>query len=68
MPDPTTADLPLLDKALEDEKASIRRLAAVYLGMIEDKSVLPYLYRALEDKSVTVRRTAGDCLSDLGFT
>ena len=67
MPDPTTADLPLLDKALEDEKASIRRLAAVYLGMIEDKLVLPYLYRALEDKSVTVRRTAGDCLSDLGY-
>ncbi len=67
MPDPTTADLPLLEKALGDEKASIRRLAAVYLGMIEDKSALPYLYRALKDKSVTVRRTAGDCLSDLGY-
>ncbi|RTR31120.1 virulence factor [Robertmurraya yapensis] len=67
MEDPTLSDLPLLDKALTDEKASIRRLATVYLGMIEDKGVLPYLYKALQDKSVTVRRTAGDCLSDLGF-
>lgn len=67
MEDPGVEDYPVLEKALEDEKASIRRLAAVYLGMIEDKSVLPYLYKALKDKSVTVRRTAGDCLSDLGF-
>lgn len=67
MDDPTLEDLPLLDKALLDDKASIRRLATVYLGMIEDKKVLPYLYKALQDKSVTVRRTAGDCLSDLGF-
>ena len=67
MDDPETSDLPLLDKALSDEKASIRRLAVVYLGMIEDTAVLPYLYKGLKDKSVTVRRTAGDCLSDLGF-
>ncbi len=67
MDDPELVDLPLLDKALQDEKASIRRLAVVYLGMIEDTSVLPYLYKGLKDKSVTVRRTAGDCLSDLGF-
>ncbi|MFE8702134.1 conserved virulence factor C family protein [Cytobacillus sp. FJAT-54145] len=67
MEDPTVEDLPLLDQALQDEKASIRRLATVYLGMIEDKQVLPYLYKALKDKTVTVRRTAGDCLSDLGF-
>ncbi|WP_101846782.1 conserved virulence factor C family protein [Halobacillus sp. Marseille-P3879] len=65
--DPTADDLPVLDKALNDEKASIRRLAAAYLGMIEDRAVLPYLYKALHDKTVTVRRTAGDCLSDLGF-
>lgn len=64
--DPTEEDLPVLEKALEDEKASIRRLATVYLGMIEDESVLPLLYLALKDKSVTVRRTAGDCLSDIG--
>ena len=67
MEDPTLADLPLLEKALEDEKVSIRRLAVVYLGMIEDVKVLPLLYKGLHDKSVTVRRTAGDCLSDLGF-
>ncbi|TMU86835.1 virulence factor [Bacillus sp. BHET2] len=67
MDDPTLSDLPLLEKALEDEKVSIRRLAVVYLGMIEDESVLPLLYKGLHDKSVTVRRTAGDCLSDLGF-
>ncbi|TYS18852.1 virulence factor [Rossellomorea vietnamensis] len=65
--DPELEDLPLLEKALNDEKASIRRLAVVYVGMIEDKMVLPLLYKGLKDKTVTVRRTAGDCLSDLGF-
>ncbi|MGM8215426.1 conserved virulence factor C family protein [Bacillaceae bacterium W0354] len=68
MPDPTVDDLPVLDKALDDPKVSVRRIAAAYLGMVEDKAVLPYLYKALKDKTVTVRRTAGDCLSDLGFT
>ncbi|MEL3974636.1 conserved virulence factor C family protein [Rossellomorea oryzaecorticis] len=67
MDDPNLEDLPLLEKALQDEKVSIRRLAVVYLGMIEDERVLPLLYKGLEDKSVSVRRTAGDCLSDLGF-
>jgi hypothetical protein len=67
MDDPTLSELPLLEKALSDEKASIRRLATVYLGMIKDEKVLPLLYQALADKTVTVRRTAGDCLSDLGF-
>lgn len=67
MADPSLDDLDVLDFALQDEKASVRRLATVYLGMIEDVQVLPYLYKALTDKSVTVRRTAGDCLSDLGF-
>lgn len=65
--DPTIEDLPVLDKALDDEKASIRRLATAYLGMIEDPKVLPYLYKALKDKAVNVRRTAGDCMSDLGY-
>ena len=64
---PSYDDLPVLEKALHDEKGSIRRLATAYLGMIEEPEVLPYLYQALKDKSVTVRRTAGDCLSDLGF-
>ncbi|WP_226035984.1 conserved virulence factor C family protein [Aquibacillus saliphilus] len=63
----TYLDLPVLEKALNDEKASIRRLATAYLGMIEEPEVLPYLYQALKDKTVTVRRTAGDCISDLGF-
>ncbi|WP_338782273.1 conserved virulence factor C family protein [Metabacillus sp. FJAT-52054] len=63
---PSSEDLEVLEKALYDEKASIRRLAVVYLGMIEDPAVLPLLCKALEDKSVTVRRTAGDCLSDIG--
>jgi hypothetical protein len=65
--DPTAEDYRVLDKALDDEKASIRRLATAYLGMIEEIETLPYLYKALHDKSVTVRRTAGDCISDLGF-
>lgn len=64
---PTIEDLPLLDKALSDEKSSIRRLATAYLGMIEEPEVLPYLYKALKDKAINVRRTAGDCISDLGF-
>ncbi|WP_026908718.1 conserved virulence factor C family protein [Paucisalibacillus globulus] len=65
--DPTIDDLPVLDKALDDEKASIRRLATAYLGMLDDEKVLPYLYKALKDKAVNVRRTAGDCLSDLSL-
>ncbi|WEG12296.1 conserved virulence factor C family protein [Pullulanibacillus sp. KACC 23026] len=64
--DPTLDDLPVLTKALEDEKVAIRRLAVVYLGLIGDQAVLPYLYKALKDKTVTVRRTAGDALSDIG--
>jgi hypothetical protein len=64
--DPKEKDIPVLEKALDDEKASIRRLATVYFGMIETEEVLPYLYKALKDSSVTVRRTAGDCLSDIG--
>ncbi|GGE45227.1 hypothetical protein GCM10011391_25070 [Pullulanibacillus camelliae] len=65
--DPSLEDLPILNKALHDEKVAIRRLATVYLGMLESQEALPYLYEALHDKTVTVRRTAGDALSDLGF-
>ena len=63
---PTIEDIPVLEKALHDEKASIRRLATVYFGMLKDANVLPYLYKALQDKTVIVRRTAGDVLSDIG--
>ena len=67
LPDPEVTDIPLLEKALEDEQMSIRRLATVYLGMIEDEAVVPALTKALNDKSAAVRRTAGDCMSDLGL-
>ncbi|MDV6379073.1 virulence factor [Sporosarcina sp. GW1-11] len=67
MPDPDVSDYPVLTRALEDEKMSIRRLATVYLGMIEDESVIPFIEKALEDKSWAVRRTAADCMSDLGY-
>ncbi len=67
MADPEVGDLALLQKALADEKMSIRRLATVYLGMIDDTAVVPFLVKALQDKSASVRRTAGDCISDLGF-
>ncbi|TWT00997.1 conserved virulence factor C family protein [Planomicrobium sp. CPCC 101079] len=60
-------DLPLLANALEDEKMSIRRQAAIYLGDIKDQAVVPYMERAMRDKSWAVRRTAGDAISDLGF-
>lgn len=63
---PTADKLPLIVKALRDEKASIRRLAVVYLGDLKSSEVLPYLYEALRDETVAVRRTAGDTLSDLG--
>ncbi|MGG3955558.1 conserved virulence factor C family protein [Bhargavaea massiliensis] len=66
MIEPKETDLPVLAKALKDEKVAIRRLATAYLGMIGGKSVLPYLYEALKDSAVSVRRTAGDCLSDIG--
>jgi hypothetical protein len=63
---PTVEDLPVLGKALNDTKMSIRRLATAYLGMIEEEEALPYLYKALKDTSPAVRRTAGDALSDIG--
>ncbi|GEK33019.1 conserved virulence factor C family protein [Kurthia sibirica] len=67
IPDPDVEDLPMLAKALQDDKMSIRRLATIYFGMIEDLAVVPYIVQALNDKSAAVRRTAGDCISDLSF-
>lgn len=63
---PELRHLPLIVRALDDEKFSIRRLATVYLGDIGEPEVLPYLYRMLKDPNAAVRRTAGDCLSDIG--
>ncbi|OZM57426.1 virulence factor [Lottiidibacillus patelloidae] len=67
---PKIEDLSLLEKALQDEKVSIRRLAVVYIGMLEENQdkILPLLFEAMKDKAITIRRTAGDCLSDLGNT
>jgi hypothetical protein len=59
-------EIPILEKALDDSKTSIRRLATAYLGDIGRSEVLPLLYKALKDKSAVVRRTAGDALSDVG--
>lgn len=67
MPDPNVEDIEMLSFALKDDQMAIRRLATVYLGMIEDVAVVPALEQALQDKSAAVRRTAGDCMSDLGF-
>ena len=67
LPDPEVTDIPLLEVAIKDDQMSIRRLATVYLGMIEDEAVVSVLAKALTDKSAAVRRTAGDCMSDLGF-
>lgn len=67
MPEPEVDDIPVLMLALDDEQMAIRRLATVYLGMIEDVAVVPALTKALGDKSAAVRRTAGDCMSDLGL-
>lgn len=67
IPDPEVEDLPMLTAALDDDQMAIRRLATVYLGMLEDEAVVPALEKALQDKSAAVRRTAGDCMSDLGF-
>lgn len=62
----TEDEIPILEKALNDSKTSIRRLATAYLGDIGGSEVLPLLYKALKDKSAVVRRTAGDALSDVG--
>lgn len=63
---PEEEALDLIERALQDENVSVRRLAVVYLGDIGGELVLPLLFAALKDKSAVIRRTAGDTLSDLG--
>ncbi|WP_438432565.1 virulence factor [Gorillibacterium sp. sgz500922] len=63
---PSEEALPLLAAALADEKVSIRRLAAVYLGDVRTPEAMKLLYGALQDSSAIVRRTVGDTLSDIG--
>jgi HEAT repeat protein len=62
----TEQEIPLLKKALQDEKMSIRRLATAYLPEIGGSKAIQLLCEALKDKSAIVRRTAGDALSDIG--
>ncbi|MDO7907855.1 virulence factor [Paenibacillus sp. JX-17] len=64
--EPSPERLPLISKALDDEKMQIRRLAVVYLGDLKTPEAMQLLYKAMEDKSAAVRRTAGDTLSDIG--
>lgn len=64
---PKEEDLPLLALALKDEKVSIRRLAVIYLGILEDPIVIPHLSIAMQDKNASIRRTVGDTMSDLGY-
>lgn len=66
-PKPTIEDLPFIMNALKDEKPQIRRLAVVFLGMLEDKVALEGLHQAMNDPNIQIRRTAGDTISDLGF-
>ncbi len=63
---PEPEGIPLLAAALEDDNASVRRLAVVYLGDLRVPEALPHLFTALRDRSSSVRRTAGDTLSDMG--
>jgi hypothetical protein len=63
---PEPEGIPLLADALQDDNASIRRLAVVYLGDLRSTEALPHLFTALRDRSASVRRTAGDTLSDIG--
>ena len=58
--------LSLIIRATKDPKMSIRRLAAVFLGLIKTPEVLAPLCEALKDEAVGVRRSAGDALTDLG--
>ncbi|MCH5584401.1 conserved virulence factor C family protein [Shimazuella sp. AN120528] len=64
--EPAAEEIDILDTALDDPSAAIRRQAVVFLGYIGGKIVLPYLYRAMKDSSAIVRRTAGDTISDIG--
>jgi len=58
--------IPQLTEALKDPAMSIRRLATVFLGLIEKPEVIAPLCSALKDDAAAVRRTAGDALNDIG--
>jgi len=58
--------IPLLEKAIRDQNASIKRLGVIYLGDLKTPEAMPLLFEAPKDSSSSVRRTAGDTLSDIG--
>lgn len=58
--------LPLLEKAVNDRNLSVRRLAVVYAGGVDEPEALSLLLRAMKDASPVIRRTAGDSISDRG--
>jgi hypothetical protein len=47
-----------LQSALGDEKHRIRGMAASYLGVLNDRTVIPLLLKALEDEHAYVRSSA----------
>lgn len=62
----TEDTLPLLVKALQDEKPQIRRWTAAKLASVKSAHSVEALSQALlNDSNVGVRRTAGDSLSDI---
>lgn len=64
--EPKLEMLDVLEKALQDDHVSVRRLAVVWLGEIKGERALSLLIQAMSDSSAVVRRTAGDTLSDIG--
>lgn len=63
----TPEDIPLLTRALNDDRMQVRRFAAAALGATgSSDAILPLSKALLEDSAVAVRRTAGDALSDIG--
>ena len=64
---PNPSKIEELISCITDERMTIRRLAAVLLGMVNDRRVVPVLCKAVStDPAVAVRRTAGDSLNDHG--
>jgi len=59
------ASFPQLVRAMADPHISVRRLAAVLVGLVGGPDALAPLCQALRDPAPAVRRSAGDALNDL---